>query len=214
MIPEAVVFDCDGVLVDSEPHSRRSWVRVLRALNHPGSTDDVAACTGLGFLPTREALVRLGPLPDPAELWPVLMDALEWSYSDGLDRFDDAVAALDAVVAAGVPVAVASASPRERLDLTLRAADLSDRFVVSVAGDEVPAGKPAPDGYIAALRSLGVAADGAMAVEDSVMGVRSAQAAGLGVIAVVREAHVRDDLVATGAIVVDRVEPRHLGIQS
>lgn len=213
MTPRAVVFDCDGVLVDSEPHSRRSWVDVMRRLGHPGTEQDVAACTGLGFLPTRSALERIAPLPAPQALWPHLMEALAASYDDhGLVPFEDSLAALDAVAAAGIPHAVASASPRERLDLTLSVAELASRFEVSVAGDEVDRGKPAPDGYLAALDRLGADAADAVAVEDSVMGVRSAQAAGMSVIAVVREPQARAALAATGALVVDRITPALLGL--
>lgn len=213
MIPDAVVFDCDGVLVDSEPHSRRSWVEVLSGLGHPGTEEDVAACTGLGFEPTRASLARLGPLPEPEQLWPMLMDALEASYrAHGLERFVDALAVLTAVEAAGIPVAVASASPRQRLDLTLATSGLASRFDTSVAGDEVARGKPAPDGYLAALDRLGVGAGAAMAVEDSAMGVRSALAAGMAVVAVSREPGSRSSLLQTGVEVVDLLEPRHLGL--
>lgn len=212
MIPAAVVFDCDGVLVDSEPHSRRSWAKVLDDLEHPGTEEDVAACTGLGFGATRAALERLGPLPPPEVLWPLLMIALEESYRDGLDRFDDAVGALDVALASGIPCAVASASPRQRLDLTLETAGLADRFDVSVAGDEVAHGKPAPDGYLLALTRLGHDVGPAVAVEDSVMGVRSAQAAGLRVVAVVREHAQRQGLEETGVTVVEAVTAAGLGI--
>ena len=214
MTPDAVVFDCDGVLVDSEPHSRRSWVEVLGSLGHPAAEEDVAACTGLGFLPTRDALDRLGPLPEPDELWPLLMDALRRSFDRGLDVFADAMEALGAVEASEIPVAVASASPRERLDLTLDAAGLSERFAASVAGDEVARGKPAPDCYLVAAGRLGVPSSAVAAVEDSVAGIRSAQAAGMRVVAVVREERWRAELAATGALVVDTLRPEHLGLET
>lgn len=213
MTPGAVVFDCDGVLVDSEPHSRRSWAVALERLGHPGTEADVAACTGLGFAATRDRLLGLGPLPPPETLWPLVLASLADSFTTyGLVPFEDAVATLDAVVAARIPYAVASASPRERLDLTLRRSGLASRFAVSIAGDEVPAGKPAPDGYLAALARLGVMPADAVAIEDSVMGVRSATAAGMRVIAVVREPGDRAALVAAGAEVVDRVTPDLVGL--
>lgn len=207
------MFDCDGVLVDSEPHSRRSWLDVLARLGHPGTEADVRACTGLGFLPTRVALERIAPLPPAEMLWPLLLEALEQSFDTGLARFSDALATLDVVRASGIPVAVVSASPRERLDLTLRAAGLVAAFPVSVAGDEVESGKPAPDGYLKALDGLGIEAAAAVAVEDSEMGARAALCAGMTVVAVVREEGQRAGLESTGARVVDRVEPGHLGIR-
>jgi HAD superfamily hydrolase (TIGR01509 family) len=208
-----VVFDCDGVLVDSEPHSRRAWAIVLSEIGHPASEEDVAACTGLGYLPTRAALERLGPLPEAAALWERLVMALAQSFaSSGLAVFPDAMAALDAVRAARIPVGVASSSPRERLDLTIQAADLSDQFDVSVAGDEVASGKPAPDVYRRALAGLDCPPRGAVAVEDSVAGVLSAQAAGMNVVALVREEAARAGLLATKAVVADSLELFHVGL--
>jgi HAD superfamily hydrolase (TIGR01509 family) len=211
--PTAVVFDCDGVLVDSEPHSRRSWVDAMQDVGHPGTVDDVAACTGLGFDATRDALTRIAPLPEPEELWPMLMEALARSFeTHGVEPFADTVRVLDAVEVAGVPFAVASASPRQRLDLTLGRSGLAERFGVSVAGDEVEHSKPAPDGYLAALAGLGIESDGTVAIEDSVMGTRSALAAGMRVVAIAREDGSRDSLEPTGVLVVDAVEPSHLGL--
>jgi HAD superfamily hydrolase (TIGR01509 family) len=94
----------------------------------------------------------------------------------------------------------------------LRAVGLHGRFAVSVAGDEVAAGKPAPDGYLAAMYALGVDPASGVAIEDSVMGVRSALAAGMRVVAVVREPDQRRDLIATGVLVVDRVHYSQLDL--
>ncbi|MFQ5427320.1 MAG: HAD family hydrolase, partial [Gaiellales bacterium] len=145
------MFDCDGVLVDSEPHSRRSWLEVLEVYRHPATPSDLDACTGLGFGPTHAALSSMKPLPDPDEVWPRLLHALAQSFDTGLSVFADAVGVLDAAADAGLALGVASASPRSRLDLTLRVAGLADRWAVSVAGDEVDSPKPAPDVYVAAL---------------------------------------------------------------
>lgn len=208
----AVVFDCDGVLVDSEPHSRAAWLGVLGALGHPATEADIAGCTGLGFEPTHAVLSRLGRLPDPAEVWPGLLQALRRSFDGGLRVFADAADLLDAASGAGLSTAVASASPRARLDLTLDVAGLAGRFDVSVAGDEVAAGKPDPAIYLAVLDRLGVAAADAVAIEDSVAGVRSAQAAGLRVVGALRTDTDRAALRAAGATVVDRLAPVQLGI--
>lgn len=210
--PAAVVFDCDGVLVDSEPHSVASWLAVLGRLGHPATAADVAACLGLGYGPTREVLAALGPLPDHDALWPDLLAALADSYRGGLTRFDDAAAALDACERFGVPVAVATASPRARLGVTLAAAGWSSRFPVSVAGDEVARAKPAPDVYLQAAAGLGVAPGDCVAVEDTPIGAMAAMAAGMRTVAVVRAHGDRDSLLATGAIVVERISPAVLGL--
>lgn len=208
-----MVFDCDGVLVDSEPHSVAAWMEVLGGLGHPASEDEVASCTGLGFLPTWEFLRSKGALPPPEEVWPHLLSGLARSFEEkGLRVFGDAVAVLDACDDAGLQVAVVSASPRDRLELTLGVAELSRRFAVSVAGDEVERGKPAPDAYLAAAAGLGVAVEESVALEDSVAGAGAALEAGMAVIAVVREEATREALAATGAIVVDRLTPEVVGL--
>lgn len=211
--PEAVVFDCDGVLVDSEPHSVRAWLAVLGDLGHPGTAADIERCTGLGFLPTRERLLAGGPLPDPADLWPRLLEALEGSFRTGLTVFPDAVALLDRCAAAAVPVAVASASPRDRLDLTLKVAGLGRRFAVSVAGDEVDRGKPAPDVYLAATAALRVDPARTVAIEDSPIGARAGVAAGMRVIGVARRGGATlAALAAAGADAVTALAPEAIGL--
>lgn len=211
-LPGGVVFDCDGVLVDSEPHSVAAWLAVLRHLGHPAGAAQLERCTGLGFIPTRRALTDLGPLPPPEELWPAVLAALEESFRHRLVVFDDALGVLAACERSGVPVAVASASPRERLDLTLAVAGLSGRFPVSVGGDEVPEGKPAPDVYLRAATLLAVDPERCVAVEDSPTGAAAAVAAGMRVIGVARRPGEAAALQLVGAEVVDRLDPAALGL--
>ena len=198
--------------MDSEPHSIAAWLDVLGGYGHAATESDVDACTGLGYEPTYTSLSAIAPLPPSGEVWPALLAALERSFDRGLVVFADAVAMLDAVEEAGLPVAVASASPRQRLDLTLRVAGLASRFAASVAGDEVAASKPDPAVYLAALEALGSGASGAVAIEDTVAGALSALGAGMAVIAVARREGSADSLGETGAFVVDRLEPGHLGL--
>ena len=205
MIPAAVVFDCDGVLVDSEPHSVVSWMDVLAGIGHPAALADVEACTGLGFAPTYDVLNSLAPLPPAEAVRQRLLEALQRSFARGLGVFPDAVAVLDACLGAGLRVAVASASPRERLDLTLRTAGLIDRFTVSIAGDEVQRGKPAPDVYLAAADRMGADPASCVAVEDTPTGVQAAAAAGMRVVAVARPGADRALLEAAGATVVEHL---------
>lgn len=208
--PAAVVFDCDGVLVDSEPHSVVAWLDILRSLGHPAGEADIAACTGLGYSPTHDALSELAPLPAKDEVWPRLLEALGRSFGTGLRIFPDGIEALAACEKAGIPVAVASASPRSRLDLTLRAGGLERRFAISVSGDDVAQGKPAPDCYLAAAEGLGVDPSRCVAVEDSGPGATAAVAAGMRAIAVARETSNREALAESGAQVVDLLLPEHL----
>jgi HAD superfamily hydrolase (TIGR01509 family) len=211
--PGAVVFDCDGVLVDSEPHSVTSWLAVLGGLGHPATARDVEACVGLGYRPTRDYLAAIAPLPGHEELWPALLSALSDSYRMGLHRYEDAIAVIYECERRSIPVAVATASPRQRLDLTLGAARLSGRFAVSVAGDEVEHAKPAPDVYLRAAFLLGVDPHRCAAVEDTPIGAEAALAAGMATVAVVRAHGDRSALEATGALVVEEVTLEGLGIR-
>ena len=210
--PQAVIFDCDGVLADSEPHAVTAWLGVLRDLGHPAAEADVEACTGLGFAPTWERLSSIAPLPSQAAVWSHLLAALEQRFIDpGLHRFADAAAVLNRCLAEGVAVAVVSASPRQRLDLTLRYAGLEGVFAISVSGDDVEHGKPAPEPYLTAATQLGVTPAQCVAIEDSPTGAESAAAAGTLVIAVVREESHRVALEATGATVVDWLTAEAVG---
>jgi HAD superfamily hydrolase (TIGR01509 family) len=208
-----VIFDCDGVLADSEPHSVAAWLAVLGDLNHPADEAEVESCTGLGFEPTWERLSGIAPLPAQDEVWAQLLAALEHRFIDpGLDRFADASAILNRCLAEGVAVAVVSASPRQRLDLTLRYAGLEGAFSISVSGDDVEHGKPAPDPYLAATKQLGVTPQQCVAIEDSPTGAESAIAAGVRVVAVVREEAHRAALEFTGAAVVDSLSAEAVGL--
>ncbi|HSG79398.1 MAG TPA: HAD family phosphatase [Acidimicrobiia bacterium] len=203
-----VVFDVDGVLVDSEPHSRVAWVAALSAHGRAVTERDVEACTGFGYEATHAALTA-GPgpaVPAPGELWPELLAALAASFDRGLTAFADAVDALERLAFDGVPVAVATASPRERLDLTLERAGLSRRVQVSAAGDEVEHPKPAPDVYLLAADRLGLDPHRCVAVEDTVTGARAAVAAGMRVLGVARDPEHAGGLLAAGAAVSTSVD--------
>ena len=89
----AVVFDCDGVLVDSEPHSAAAWVAALGRYGHRATAADVAACTGLGYAATYAHLAAVDPevaLPSPEDLTPEVLAALAASFDRGLLVFPDA----------------------------------------------------------------------------------------------------------------------------
>jgi beta-phosphoglucomutase-like phosphatase (HAD superfamily) len=208
----AVVFDCDGVLVDSEPHSWSAWQEVARRHGIAVADEQISTCTGLGYRDTHAFVAGLGggDLPPPAELLPQLLEALGRSFARGLRRFDDAVGAVADLSFEGVPLAVASSSPRARLDLTLAAADLARYFPISVAGDEVRNSKPAPDVYLEAVRLLGANPGDCLAVEDSEPGVRAAIAAEMRVIGVARDPATAGRLVAAGAGVVPEIDAANI----
>jgi HAD superfamily hydrolase (TIGR01509 family) len=179
-----VVFDCDGTLVDSEPLSGEAWRRAVAPYGYAVTDADLAACLGIPYLRTHAFLGERVDLPDPQTFWPQLRRELFALIDAGLPRFADAVQALEDLRARGVPVAVASSSVRERLDHTLASAGLA--FSVSIAGDEVEHGKPAPDMFLAAAERLGVAPARCVVVEDSPPGVAAGRAAGMPTLGVCR----------------------------
>lgn len=181
----AAIFDCDGVLVDSEPASERAWERTVAGFGHVFAPGEFAAWVGRTDRDLAEHYGRvLGVDPDVLDRRAAV--ELRATLADGLAPFPDAVALLDAVVAAGLPVAVASNSRRWRLEAILLAAGLDARLPVRVGFDEVAAPKPAPDVYVEAAVRLGVEPDGCLVLEDSPTGIAAARAAGMLVVAVDR----------------------------
>ena len=122
----------------------------------------------------------------------VFWDAYSARLFDLIDTelmpFPDALETVRELAAGGLAVAVASSSPRARLDRTLARAGLASTFAVSVAGDEVEHGKPAPDMFLAAAERLGVEPARCAAIEDSAPGVAAGLAAGMTTVGVARTA--------------------------
>ncbi|MEV1289576.1 HAD family phosphatase [Micromonospora sp. NPDC049679] len=179
----AVVFDLDGVLVDSEP----VWEEVRRAY--------VAETGGSWLAETQRRLMGmstgewscylsgdLGVGRDPERVAVEVIGRMAERYQERLPLVPGAAGAVRRL-AARYPLALASSSPRLLIDRVLQAAGLTDDFAVTVSTEEVAAGKPSPDVYLAAAAGLGIAPERCAAVEDSSNGLRSAAAAGLAVIA-------------------------------
>jgi HAD superfamily hydrolase (TIGR01509 family) len=185
-MPAAVVFDLDGVLIDSEP----VWEQVRRAVvaDHGGRWLPDAQGRLMGMSTTEwahylsEDLHANLPADAVAEL---VISRMADRYTQRLPLLAGAV---EAVLSAATrwPVAVASSSPPRLIDAALSSAGLRDAFRVTVSTDEVVAGKPAPDVYLLAVERLGAAAGECVAVEDSSNGLRAASAAGMHVVAVPR----------------------------
>jgi len=182
----AVVFDCDGVLVDSEPISERAWTEVLALHGHTPEADDFRATRGLTSLDTYRHLAARFALPGAAEVVAAVDEARWREYDRGLAVFPDAFEAVRHLAMVGVRLGVASSSARHNLDRKLEIAGLARYFEFVVSGTEVARGKPAPDLYLAAARGLGVAPAACLAVEDAVAGADSASSAGMRVVMVDR----------------------------
>lgn len=175
-----VVFDFDGVLADSEPLSWQAWIDVLGSSGVTIEEGDIRACTGTTSRDTYAHFARNAELPPFEDVLQAVDEHRRAGYNDGrLQPFDDAVDTVRALAMVGVPLAVASSSSRTNLDLKMEVLDLARYFEVTVAGDEVENGKPAPDLYQRAVEQLGIHPATSVAVEDTAIGADAAAAAGL-----------------------------------
>ncbi|NUS04028.1 MAG: HAD family phosphatase [Nonomuraea sp.] len=183
MVMEACVFDLDGVIVDSEP----VWEEVRRAFvaDHGGvwQPDTQSRLMGMSTAEWASYLHELGVRLPPDEIAKGVVDQMADRYQDGVPLMPGAREAV-LRLAAHFTLGLASSSPRRLIDVVLDAAELREYFVTTVSTEEVPRGKPAPDGYLAAAHRLEIYPKDCVAVEDSSNGLRSAHAAGMRVIAV------------------------------
>jgi len=181
---EAVVFDCDGVLIDSEPvweEVRREFVAGRGGQWLPDTQDRLMGMSTGEWSAYMAADLGVGM--SPQEVAAAVIAAMAARYAEHLPLMPGAVAAVTAL-AARWPLAVASSAPQALIEVVLDASGLRSSFRVALSSERVPRGKPAPDVYLAAVQQLGYAPAACAAIEDSSNGLRSAAAAGLTVIAV------------------------------
>jgi HAD superfamily hydrolase (TIGR01509 family) len=180
----AVIFDLDGVIVDSEAvwgEIRRRFTEETGGRWHEGALRDMMGMSSVEW--SRYMHDELGvPLP-PEEISAQVAKRVADLYRERLPLLPGAVDTVGSL-AERWPLAVASSANRPLIDLVVELAGIADAFRVTVSSEEVERGKPAPDVYLEAARRLGVEPGQCVAVEDSTNGLRSAQAAGMAVIAV------------------------------
>jgi len=204
---EAVFFDQDGVLIDSEG----AWDGARRAIvaENGGHWKPEATSAMMGMsAPEWSRYVRdeLGVALAPEEISDRVVARLLAGYERDLPLLPGAVAAVRRV-AARWPVGLASSANREVIDAVLAASGLAGVFGATVSGEEVGRGKPAPDIYLEAARRLGVDSAQSAAVEDSTNGQRAAAAAGMSVVALPnREFPPADDALALASVVLDNLD--------
>ena len=180
---EAVVFDLDGVLVDSEQlwdEVREALVRERGGRWHERAQADMMGMSSVEW--SRYLHEELGLAEAPEALNDEVVRRMLDRYREELPLIDGAVAAVERL-AARFPLALASSSNRPLIDAVLASAGLASAFRATVSSEEVAHGKPAPDVFLEAARRLGVAAERCAAIEDSGNGLRAAHAAGMRVIA-------------------------------
>jgi len=203
---DAVIFDLDGVILDTE----ELWddVREDFARERGGRWSEQAQADmmGMSSIEWSRYMHDVVGVPDPPEeiSREVVRRMLE-RYSQRLPLIDGAV---DAVrrMAARWPLGLASSSNRELIDRALEVSGLAPHFRVTVSSEEVERGKPAPDVYLEAARRLEVEPSRAAAIEDSASGLRSAHAAGMFVVAIPNRAFPPpDEVVALADVVLDSI---------
>ncbi|MFI1502808.1 HAD family hydrolase [Streptomyces platensis] len=176
---EAVVFDCDGLLVNTEVCWTVAEAAMFAAHGHPFGPEQKALVIGRTVEAAAEAMADYFGRPGAgAELAAELLERARKELAGGAAALPGAAELVRACRAA-VPVAVASNSPRELLDTALESAGLAAHFTHSFAADEVTSPKPAPDLYLMACEALGAAPQRSVAFEDSATGISAARAAGL-----------------------------------
>jgi HAD superfamily hydrolase (TIGR01509 family) len=183
-VTEAVVFDLDGLLLDTE----QVWDEVREAITrerggrwHPRAQSDMMGMSSKEW--SRYMHDRLGLRESSDELNRIVVEEMQRRYRERLPLVDGAVEAMRRIGACW-PLGLASSSNRPLIDLALELMGVAELFQSTVSSEEVERGKPAPDVYLEAARRLGVRPQNVVAIEDSASGIRSAKAAGMRVIAV------------------------------
>lgn len=208
---EAVIFDLDGVILETE----QLWddVREGLARERGGRWSERAQADMMGMSSTEWSgyMHDVVGLPEsPEEISAEVVRRMLARYEARLPLVDGAV---DAVrrIAGRWPLGLASSSNRELIDRALDVSGLAELFAATVSSEEVARGKPAPDVYLEAVRRLGIDSSSGGAVEDSASGIRSASDAGLFVVAVPNRAFPppAEALALAGAVLgsISELEP-------
>jgi HAD superfamily hydrolase (TIGR01509 family) len=214
---EGVIFDLDGVLLDSEhvwDEVREQLARERGGRWHERAQREMMGMSSLEW--SRYMHDEIGVPEPPEEISAEVVRRLEALYREQLPAMPGAREAVERL-AAHWPLALASSSNRELIVLALELLGVADRFQATVSSEEVARGKPAPDVYLEAARRLSVDPARAAAVEDSHNGIRAAKAAGIRAIAIPnRRFPPGDDALAEADLVLETlagltaeaVEPR------
>ncbi|MEJ7783309.1 MAG: HAD family phosphatase [Solirubrobacteraceae bacterium] len=181
----AVCFDNDGLLLETETAWTRAEVELF-ARRGQAFTDDhkrymIGSAGVVGARKLEEMLERPG---EGWALWEELHELVMGELPEGVEPMPGALELVDALRGRGIPVALVSNSARDFVELALATAGVGERFDAVLTRDDVAAGKPAPDLYLAACEALQAEPGAAVGLEDTATGVTSVKAAGLSAIGV------------------------------
>jgi HAD superfamily hydrolase (TIGR01509 family) len=203
---EAVVFDLDGVLLDSEQRWNEAKEALVRESGGRWREEAPVAMMGMSSPEWSRYLRKdLGVPLSQEEINRDIVGRMQDRFRDALPLLPGAGEAVRAL-AARWPLGLASSSNRELIDLFLELSGFGDAFRVTVSSEEVARGKPAPDVYLEAASQLGVDAARCVAIEDSSNGIRAGAAAGMTVIAAPNPHYPpAEDALALAAVTVEGV---------
>lgn len=203
--PRAVIFDMDGLMLDTERLAPLAWSDAARAIGVDFDMTILPAMIGRNYTDCRALVVeRHGPAfptDDLMRAWHVAYDAIV--ARDGIALKPGLLDLLDWLEDAGIPRAVATSTRRDRAAAKLAQTGIVDRFHGLTGGDEITRGKPAPDIFLLAAQRMGHAPADIVVLEDSEPGVRGALAAGMTPIMVPDLAPPSPELLALGVLVLD-----------
>ena len=201
---KGILFDMDGVLVDSEPLFHKAVNIMVERCGAAPITEEENNRYLLGTT-VEETWVRVKELRDvpqtPAELLAGYNDVVKEVLRSDLTARPGVRALIAEAQRRGLPIAVASSSLREWVDLKLSVIGLIDAFPVALGGDDIENGKPAPDIYIKAARLIGLEATDCIAIEDSPIGLAAASASGAYTICTLTDSTRHLDLSAADVII-------------
>lgn len=177
----AVIFDMDGVLIDSEPIQHRLETVLFSELGFKLSETEHKAFLGINNFEMVSSLkARFGF----AESIDQIVSEIRQRYllelsSNGIPMIEGVTPLIDSLVSAGFKLAVASSAPKEQIDLVMKSSGLGHNFPVQVSGDEVDKSKPEPAIFLKAANLLQVGTSECCVIEDSINGVTAAKSAGM-----------------------------------
>jgi HAD superfamily hydrolase (TIGR01509 family) len=197
-----ILFDLDGLMFDSEPHSLASWEAVLKERGVTLDQLTIDSILGLRIDATARTLIDKYHLPDTVqELSNAKTEYQIAQLAGNVKPMPGLIELLDEIDRRGLQKAVASSGIRRYVEAVLRVNGLLDRFSVIITGDQVAHGKPAPDVFLAAARALNVDPAHCLVLEDAPAGVQAAKAAGMTCIAVPDHSVARLDLSQADKVV-------------